>query len=339
MDLKKFCIHQNADLRSAIEKMDTAGFGILLLENDERHIIGVITDGDVRRGLIKGAQLQDPAINVANTEFFFESEGKSYGKYMEILKVTNKRHLPVLNSKRQLVDLVILENYSRLNKENEIIVMAGGLGTRLGELTKDFPKPMLPIKGKPILEHIVKKFSSNGFKKFTFCLNFKGEVIEDHFEDGKSLGVDINYTKEQKRLGTAGALSLLKPRPTKPFMVINGDVLSTFDSDSFFDFHSEHNADLTVAAASYELRVPYGVLELDDEKVVGLQEKPSQTFYTNAGVYILNPECIDFVPENEFYDMTSLIKTLIDNNKNVKAFAIHEDWSDIGRPQDYDRHK
>jgi NDP-sugar pyrophosphorylase family protein len=201
------------------------------------------------------------------------------------------------------------------------------------------PKPMLNVGDRPILETIVKGFVDCGFTNITMCLGYKSNVIQDYFQDGSAFGASINYIVEEKRLGTAGALSLLKKKLNKPFFVMNGDLLTNVNFENMLDFHELNNSKATMCVREYDIQVPYGVVNLNKEKIVSIEEKPIHSFFVNAGIYLLEPECIDLIPINGFYDMPLLFEELILNNKKTVSFPLKEYWLDVGRISDYEKAK
>ena len=220
-------------------------------------------------------------------------------------------------------------------KNNKVVLMVGGLGTRLRPLTSDTPKPLLPIGDKPILKTIIDQFKSYGFVNFIFCTNYKETQIKQYFGDGSKFDVNINYVSEEKRLGTAGALSLVKQEIDEPFFVMNGDLLTRLNFDTMMKYHKKDGYKMTIGSREYNYQVPYGVVQLDNQEVQDLVEKPSHSVFVNAGVYILEPELLDLIPYNEFYDMTDLINELIGRDESIGAFPIREYWADIGQHEDY----
>lgn len=215
-----------------------------------------------------------------------------------------------------------------------VVIMAGGLGSRLGELTKDRPKPMLSVGGKPILETIVCNLKNEGFRKFIFTVNYRSEQIIEYFGNGEQLGVNIQYVKEYKRMGTAGSLSLLQERVNGPMVVMNGDILTKTNLKEMLYFHLTTNSDATMCVQNMEFVVPFGVVDVDDTQVININEKPTERKMLNAGMYILNGNLVKMIPEDTFYDMTTLLQTLLDKHK-VSAFPISDYWIDIGREQDF----
>jgi len=215
--------------------------------------------------------------------------------------------------------------------------MVGGLGTRLRPLTENTPKPMLKVGSKPILQTIVGKFADCGYTNIVMCVNYKSHIIQDYFGDGSEFGVNIEYILEEQRMGTAGALSLLKEKPTEPFFVMNGDLLTNLDFEKMLDFHEVYDAKATMCVREYDIEVPYGVVNVTNENITSIEEKPIHNFFVNAGIYILDPDCIDLIPRDGFYDMPSLFEKMITNNNKTISFPLQEYWLDIGRIADYER--
>ena len=223
-------------------------------------------------------------------------------------------------------------------KHNKIIIMAGGRGMRLRPLTKDIPKPMLKVGGKPILQNIIEKFKSLGYENIILCVNYKSKIIKEYFGDGKRFGVNIDYVHEKVRMGTAGALSLLKKKPTEPFFVVNGDLLTNLDFEKMLDFHNFNKSKATMCVSEYNIESPYGEVRLNNENILSIEEKPTYKMFINAGIYILDPICIKLIPK-KFFDMPSLFNSLIKKNLKTISFPLGEYWLDIGRFNDYKKAK
>jgi len=220
---------------------------------------------------------------------------------------------------------------------NTVVLMAGGLGSRLRPLTDHTPKPMLPIGGKPILETVIGRFSKQGFSKFVISLNYKGDIIRNYFGNGHSMGVDISYIDENQRMGTAGALGLLEKEPDESFFVMNGDILTLVNFESLMDFHTRNASDATMCIREYGMEVPYGVVRLNKENIISIEEKPIQQFYVNAGIYVLTPETLNLIPRGLPMDMTGLFEKAVEKGMTTLSFPIREFWLDIGKPEDYER--
>jgi NDP-sugar pyrophosphorylase family protein len=248
------------------------------------------------------------------------------------------RQIPVLDESRRVIRLELLDELTTIpEKDNWVVLMAGGLGTRLGTLTEDKPKPLIPVGSKPILETILENFIEYGFKKFYFSVNYKAEMIRAHFGSGEKWGVTIRYLHEEKKMGTAGPLSLLPEPFTKPILVMNGDLLTKVNFQQLLDFHREQKCEATMCVREFDFQVPYGVVKLNRQKITAIDEKPVQRFFVNAGIYVLEPLAIASVPKSEPSDMPSLFEHLIRENRPTAAFPIREYWMDIGRTTDLER--
>lgn len=335
---KKTKILNTESIINAMRIIDQSVLQIGLIVDTNDNFIGTVTDGDIRRGILKGLPLEASIEEVTNKNPFII-------KPSEVVKfMTNKnhqkyRHIPVVDN-HKIVDLIVFDStLSQEDKKNWVIIMAGGLGTRLGDLTKDKPKPMLEINDKPILELIIDNLIEAGFKKFYLSVNYRADVIIDYFGSGESKGITIKYIHESKKLGTAGCLSLFKESTEYPVLVINGDILTNINFANLLNYHSEHNAVASMAVRKYDFQVPYGVIKFEGHKLIELEEKPVQEFFVNAGIYVINPEAIQYVPENTHYDMPNLFNKLIKENQLCSIFPINEYWIDIGRVSDFQKAK
>jgi len=328
-------IQSDGDLLSAIKHLDEGGMGVLFVVDSLGRLNGMITDGDIRKAMINGIQLNDPLSVAMNTNFSYGLDGQSHQASLNQLRHLRRSHLPIIDKEGYLKDVVLLEADFFVCNDTPVVLMVGGLGSRLGELTKNTPKPMLPIGEIPILESILRSFIDNGFEEFYFAVNYKSHVIEDYFGDGSRWDISINYLREDKRLGTAGALTLLPERPKNSFIVMNGDVLTDINFENILRYHTESNSSATMAIRRYEIQVPFGVVELQDYRISRIVEKPIHDFYVNAGIYILNPDCLDLIPEDSFFDMPELFNALLNKSEAPSTYLIHEYWKDIGHKQDY----
>lgn len=301
-------------------------------------LLGSVTDGDIRRGILRGVTLDQPIVEVMNKKPICRNAGKSYFYYRQQMKQLKIKQLPIVSKNYQLQEILFAEDNEQFShKENVVVLMAGGLGTRLRPLTEILPKPMLNVGNKPILETIIESFKSHGFTKFILSVNYKKEIIKDYFQDGSHFGVTIDYIEETKRLGTAGALSLLPERPNAPFFVMNGDLLTKINFEQLLNFHKETKSIATMCVREYEYRIPYGVVETDNGQLLSIQEKPIKKSFVNTGVYVLNPETLDSIPSNTFFDMPDLFKAVMESEKKVSAFPLREYWLDIGQMNDYEK--
>ena len=337
-NIENIKLRQNATIKEALEIIDSGAMQIALVVDDNDKLLGTLTDGDIRRGILRGLDIDS---SIETIVFKEPAVAKISSTKEEILKIalSKKLHqIPIVDDNGIVLDLKEIEELVEPKiKTNRVILMVGGLGTRLRPLTQDMPKPMLKVGNKPILQTIVEKFAEYGFVNITMCVNFNASIIRDYFGDGKELGVNIDYVLEQKRMGTAGALSLLKERPSEPFFVMNGDLLTNVNFEHIFNYHMLNKATATMCVREYDYEVPYGVVKMNDNKIIEIAEKPVQKFFVSAGIYMLSPEILDLIPKNEFYDMPALFEKLIKLSKNVISFPIREYWLDIGRMEEYQR--
>ena len=326
----------NSTIKEALNIIDKGAIRVGTVIDNKNKFLGVIADGDIRRALLKGYNLEDSIEDIycktPITSLYSESKEKIIQKAIK----NQVYQIPIVDEDNHLVDIVNLATLLNVTKKrNRVILMAGGLGTRLKPLTDDIPKPMLKVGNKPILETIIKNFASHGFVNITISLNYKGEMIREYFKDGSDFGVNIDYIEENTRLGTAGALSLLQNIPNEPFFVMNADLLTDVNFSNLLDFHCFGNANATMCLREYEYQIPYGVVETEDSDIISIVEKPIKKFFVNAGIYVLSSTAFEFIPKNEFFDMPTLFNILIEKEKKVLSFPIHEYWLDIGRIEEY----
>lgn len=333
---QRYVITQDTNIKDAIRKIDETGREIALVCENEQ-LIGLITDSDIRRAILKGIDLNGPVSLVMNRNYHYAWVDEDRNSVYLRMKRDFIRQMPVLNENRELVNIYFLFDLEKPPEliNSPVLIMAGGLGSRLHPLTNNTPKPMLLIGGKPLLETIIDQLKGYGFVNILLSVNYQKEVIMNYFQDGRRFGVNIRYIEETRRMGTAGAICLAQPFLNEPFFVINGDVLTKVNFKNFLDFHLKENVSLTVAARSHGIQIPYGVIEMDGNRLKLMKEKPRVDFFINAGMYCLNPEVMSFIPKNRFFDMTELIDTLLQNQHDVASFPIHEYWMDIGQLPDY----
>ncbi|HIB49049.1 MAG TPA: CBS domain-containing protein [Flavobacteriaceae bacterium] len=317
-----------------IQQLDSYGVGFLAVVNRDETLYGIVTDGDIRKALLQQKREIDAIIN---TQPITLPHTTPRSQIVSYLQSKRRLHIPLIDEKATLKEVFLLNDLNFEYKPNKVVIMAGGLGSRLGDLTKDTPKPMLEIKGKPILEYIVDSFKNQGFNKFIFCVNYKKEVIESYFGDGSRFNVQVEYVVEEKRLGTAGALSLIEEGCFEdPFFVVNGDVISNIEYQHVLDFFQANRAQAVMCTKELSHTNPYAEVEFDAEKnLMNLKEKPTKIFHINLGVYLLDPKMTTLLPTNEFYDMPNLFLKAKKQDFGVKVFSVNEDWVDIGKPVDY----
>jgi len=335
---KNVLLNQHATIKDALGVIDKGAIRIAIVLDDNEKVVGTLTDGDIRRGLLNGLTLESSIENLYFKEPTLANINDS--KELIIQKAIRKQiyQIPIVDDEGKLVKIEDLAKLLKTNaKKNRVILMAGGLGTRLRPLTQETPKPLLKVGNKPILETIIENFAKYGFVNITISVNYKAEMIKEYFGDGSALGVNIDYIEENKRLGTAGALSLIKERPQEPFFVMNADLLTNVNFEHLLDFHSFENSVATMCVREYDYQVPYGVIQTDGSKIVSIEEKPVHKFFVNAGIYVLSPQVFEYIPKDEFYDMPTLFEDIIHNNLKSISFPIHEYWLDIGRMSDFEQ--
>lgn len=328
-------IWPDTPLLEAIAKIDAAATKMALVVDANGKLLGTLSDGDIRRGLLSGLELTAP---VERCMFRNPTTARLNESSEEILLRMRKLSLyqmPVLDNDGCVVDLKLINDYMVLPaRDNWVVIMAGGPGVRLKELTRDIPKPMLPVGDKPLLETTVSRFIEQGFRHIWLAVNYHAGKIERHFGDGSLFGAQVRYLREGKRLGTAGALSLLSQVPECPVLVTNADLLVNIDYGDMIDAHLKSDALATMAVREYEYQIPYGVVQISRGNILGLDEKPVHRVMVNAGVYVLSPEVISKVPEETFFDMPELFEALIAEGRPIRCHTVYGYWRDIGCYQD-----
>lgn len=328
---------REASLQEAIRCLDVSGLQIVLVVADDERLIGTITDGDIRRGLLRGLDLSSPIDTVIQHEPLVVPPELGAEAVLQLMQVNKIHQLPIVNQDRSVCGLHIWDELKVPRpRTNSMVVMAGGKGTRLSPYTDHCPKPLLPVGGRPMLEHIILRAKDEGFGHFVLAIHHLGHMIEEHFGDGATLGVRIDYLRERSPLGTGGALSLLLPRPTGPFLVTNGDVLTDVRYSEILDFHERHAAIATMAVRPYEWQHPFGVVHTQGMDIVGFEEKPTIRSHVNAGIYALNPEALDGLEAGQPCDMPTLFDKLRVSSRRTIVYPMHEPWLDVGRPDDLD---
>ncbi|MGG0655035.1 nucleotidyltransferase family protein [Rummeliibacillus pycnus] len=335
---KQTLVNTKTSILETMRIIDNSSLQFAVVVDENLHLLGTVTDGDIRRGLLNGISLNDEVDLVMNCQPIISSSDKSYHQNVNLLKEKKLRQLPIIDHTNKLVNIIFSDELNATQyKTNFVVLMAGGLGTRLRPLTDHTPKPMLNVGSKPILETIIEGFKNHGFVNFIICVNYKKEVIQNYFQDGSAFGVNIEYIEEEKRMGTAGALSLLKHKPMEPFFVMNADLLTQVNFEQLLHFHEENHSVATMCVREYEYQIPFGVIETNGQNLISIKEKPVHKNFVNAGIYILNPEVLDVIPKDQFFDMPNLFNELIEQEENTTAFPVREYWLDIGRIADYEK--
>ena len=322
-------------LQAIIQRINWADMEIILVVDEQGGLTGTVTDGDVRRGLLAGINLDHPVSLIMNRTPITVPINTTQEAMLQLMRQNSIRHLPVVDTHNRPVALERMEQLVDTFSPHDAVIMAGGLGTRLRPLTDDTPKPLLPVGNRPILDHILGGLKQAGIDDVVLSLNYRGEQIRSHVGDGSNHHLHVNYVTEKQRRGTAGALSLLNPRPQRPFLVMNGDLLTTLNYAKLLRFQQDNDYALVMCVRKYRIQVPYGVVSIDAGGCIGeLTEKPVHEHFINAGIYVLRPDCLDLIPDNTFFDMTDLVNRLVAAGRSVGAFPIVEYWRDIGRPED-----
>ncbi len=335
-DSHKIIFHKKLTFSNIVDALKLANDGFLALVDSKNKLIGVVTDSDVRRAILNQTNTIESLINFKPFFVNYEFSNKEVFDFSIQNRII---HVPLVDENHILMDVFIQNSDHLKTKENKVVIMVGGLGKRLGDLTKNTPKPMLKIMGKPILEYILQSFIEEGFYKFIFCVNYKYEIIQNYFGDGSAFGVEINYVFEQNKLGTAGAISLIDDSHVKePFFVVNGDVLSMVNYSDILESYNSSTADALMCVKQNNYKNPYAVVNFDEENnLVSLEEKPVTTFYFNSGIYIINNVIKALLPKNNPFDMPDLFLKAKLNNKTVKVYAIKDNWFDIGTKDEFYR--
>lgn len=325
----------NTTIAQAIRNLNDISLKIVLIVNEVGALVGTISDGDIRRGLLKGLDLESSIDTIIHRNAFVVPPELERKLVMQLMVVNKIQQIPVVDKKHRIVGLHTWDEITLpSSRSNLMVIMAGGMGTRLRPHTNNCPKPLLEVAGKPMLEHIIDRAKLEGFNDFLISINYLGEMIEDYFGNGKRLGVQIDYLRESSPLGTAGALSLLKPIPNSPFVVANGDVITDIRYGGLLDFHVRHSATATMAVRLHEWQHPFGVVNTEGIEIVGIEEKPVARSHINAGVYVLDPIALNTLAENIHCDMPTLFERLRANGQRTVAYPMHEPWLDVGRPDD-----
>ena len=339
MNWKKVIVSPETTLRESIAIIDSSGLQVAIVIESGR-LVGLLNDGDVRRAILQGYDLNTSTATVMNCNPITAHASTSANDLLSLMRHKVLHHIPLLDDNLQVVDLVTLDSLVGLiARPNWVVLMAGGIGSRLMPLTKNCPKPMLYVGDKPILENIIDSFVAQGFHNFFLSVNYLAEIIHEYFGDGSKFGINIRYLNENKKLGTGGALSILPDKPNESLIVMNGDLLTRVNFDQILNFHEEHRADATMAVRKYDFQVPYGVVNVDGTKIISIDEKPVHNFFVNAGIYVFSPEALNYMPNETSFDMPAFFEKLLLSGKKIKAYHIREDWVDVGRIEELERAK
>lgn len=339
-NIKTIFVSPQSTLHEVLVQINAGASGIALVVDEEERLLGVITDGDARRAILRDNNLSITAQDVLDTKKTGRPLTAKVGTHrrdlIELFKKTRVSHIPIVNDRDQVVDMIRLSDLLACEDITlNAVVMAGGLGKRLHPLTKDIPKPMLRVGNRPLLERIIGQLRQTGIKRVHITTHYLADKIMDHFGNGSDLDMELEYVSETNQMGTAGGLASL-PEQNAPLLVINGDILTDMDFRAMLDFHQEHQADMTLAVRQYETQVPYGVIEKIGPFVTKLVEKPKQNYFVNAGIYLLEPETLKLIPKDTHFDMTDMLQALLEAGYSVVGFPVFEYWRDIGQISDYE---
>jgi dTDP-glucose pyrophosphorylase len=325
----------NTTIEGAIRNLDQIAIRIVLVANEAGVLEGTISDGDIRRGLLKGLDMNSPVTSIIHRNALVVPAELGRELVMQLMVANKIQQIPVVDEQQHVIGLHLWDEITTSPaRPNMMVIMAGGLGTRLLPHTESCPKPLLLVADKPMLEHIIERAKQDGFNQFVLAVHYLGHMIEEYFGNGERLGVQIDYLREESPLGTAGALGLLSPFPDGPFVVTNGDVITDIRYGELLDFHTKHAAAATMAVRVHEWQHPFGVVQTQGVEIVGFEEKPIDRSHINAGVYALDPDALNVLTADEHCDMPTLFERLQAKGQRTVAYPMHEPWLDVGRPDD-----
>ena len=337
-DWNKVVFLQSTKIIDVVKAINEAGTQFAVIVNDNDQLAGVVTDGDIRRGILAGVDFSSDVASIMNPTPKKQPVGASKDAMIQFMKENQITFIPIVETDGRINDVLRLPDLTETKKNSiPVVLMAGGLGSRLGKLTDDCPKPLLKVGNKPLLETIIENFVSQGFSDFHLSLNYRSRMIMDQIGDGSRWGAKIQYILEDKKLGTAGALGLAKLEHNGPVIVMNADLLTKVNFSSLLEFHADHNSVATMCVRKYDMEVPYGVVKTKDSIVSGIKEKPTHSFFVNAGVYVVDTSILKYIKKDEYLDMPSFLDLMIKEDMQVSAFPIHEYWLDIGRHEDFEQ--
>ncbi len=336
--MDEFMSSPTSTVREAMRRIEKNKKGLLFVVDPELMLIGSLSDGDIRRGILNGAQLDDPILALINPHPFYISTQEQVSADLKFFEEKGFKMIPVCDVNGKVLYLLSPDPEKSLPAvENPVVLMVGGRGIRLEPLTQNIPKPLLKVGNKPILQTILERLHLFGFRNIFLCTNYLSDHIEEFCGDGSAFGLNIRYFKEEIKLGTIGAVKYLEDQLILPFLVMNGDLLTSLNYKSVLDFHIEHLGELTIGSVSYKTIIPYGVIQTEGHQVTSILEKPTYSFRISGGIYALSPKVLKLIPKGEFFDITDLMESLLKQHHSVIAFPIEEYWLDIGQHQDYEK--
>ena len=336
-NFKQLLIKKNDTIRNSIKIINESNTKIAFVICEDNILVGTITDGDIRRGILSGFSLEDKCTKIMRRNFRSVNLDTKFNA-TNIIEIEKLNQIPVLDNEGKIIELIIKDNIFENNSiESTVVIMAGGEGKRLGKLTEEIPKPLLEIAGKPMIDIVMENCIEAGFRNFFVSVNYLKHKIISHLSSRKRSNISIKYLEENFPMGTGGSLSLLPSDIKKPILVLNADVLTKVNLNKLLEFHNENNSILTICSREVETIVPYGVITSNGYNVTQLKEKPIYKNNVNAGIYVINPELISLLPSKKYFDMTDIVTMALSQNKEVKIFPIHEYWLDVGIPETFKR--
>jgi len=337
--LGELCVPVDATLRRAIAVINAGGQGITFVRDLGKRVIGTLTDGDVRRALLSGATLDDRSLRrVMQRRFTWVGPETGRADVLDLMRARSINQVPILDAQRRLLGVHLLRELLGIRpRENWAVIMAGGQGIRLRPLTKDVPKPMLTVAGRPILERLVLHLVGWGIRRIYISVQYLSKVIERHFENGERFGCEIHYLRERRALGTAGGLALLHRRPSHPLLVMNGDLVTQVNIDHLLAAHDRGKHAATMGVRPYAIEVPFGVADVRRGRLVALREKPTERMLVNAGIYVLSPRVLQLIPRGRVFPITELLVRCLQRGLRVGAHEILDEWTDVGRKEELSR--
>ena len=337
-DFRNVFVPPSMTVLEAMQRLDKGAAQIVLVVNAQGRLLGTVTDGDTRRALLRGETLDVPVSGIMNRTPQTIGADASREQAISLMRARTIHQLPVVDAEGRVIELITLDEALReARQETLVVLMAGGIGSRLRPLTETTPKPLLPIGGRPLLEITITNLARQGFGRFLISVNYKANMFREFLADGKRLGVEIDYVEENEKLGTAGALRLLPTRPTAPVMVMNGDILTNFDALQLLSFHRAHGTAATLCVREYEWQIPYGVVQIEDGCLSAFNEKPTRREFISAGISMLSPEALDLIPSSGPFDMPALMQAVAAAGSPPAVYPLREYWLDIGHLEDFQR--
>lgn len=335
---RKCLIHKEATIYEAVEKMNESGLQLAIIVDDRERLIGIINDGDIRRAVLRKVDFFHPITEIANTNPRIATLSQSDAELRMMMRDYNIHQIPVVDDNGVVCEIkTFQELICATPKDNAVVLMAGGEGRRLRPMTESCPKPLLKVGGKPILATIIDNFIDAGFHRFFISVNYKSEMIEEYFGDGRGRGVTIEYLREKQKMGTAGSLQFLSKDEKLPIIVMNGDILTNINLEALLNFHMGEDACATMVSRTYSWQVPYGVIQCDGNEIRGITEKPRSTCFVSAGIYVLNPQVISLIEKENLMDMPDVFERLIQQEAKLLSYPLTEYWMDIGQLDDFER--